>query len=120
MKETLLFLDELDFLLKCAEDTYALYLKNQKTFLFAKILRRQNQEIRVLLRHNGFIAPEDIQPEILALFQHLNVWCEIWDHECEARNPALGDEFVFENAVNFPKDAVESLRQHKAALTGDH
>ncbi|MCP5076071.1 MAG: hypothetical protein GY947_22605 [Rhodobacteraceae bacterium] len=115
-KRTLRFLDQLNFLLMCVEDTYALYHANQKTFLFAKILRNQNEEIRQLLANNGAGVDDDMKLEIVKLLQHLNVWCEIWDYECSTQAPELHQEFSFENSLVFPKAAIGALMQHRKAL----
>ncbi len=91
-------------------------IQTRKFFFFAKILRRQNEELRQLLQGNGYGVEDELKMEILKLLHHLNVWCEIWDYECAKRTPKLDEEFAFNNSSVFPSASVKSLMQYRNNL----
>ena len=92
-----------------AAGAYSDYLENGRSYLFACSLRRINASARELLLTCGHLLPDDHRPDALALLRHYDVWLTLWDHHSAALKPAVEEAFVFENAVNFPKDAQQRL-----------
>ena len=95
-----------------ADQAYRDYLKSGKSFLFACSLRRTNASARSLLLAHGYLLPEPLQADALALLRHYDVWLTLWDDLKQRSNPSFNDPFVFANSINFP---VES-RGRLAAL----
>lgn len=92
-----------------AAGAYNDYLENGRSFLFACSLRRINSSARELLLRWGHLLPDDRVPDALALLRHYDVWLTLWEQHAAALKPRMDEPFVFENAVNFPRQAQERL-----------
>lgn len=92
-----------------ADQAYADYLANGKSFLFACSLRRINQAARELLLQHGHLLPDTAQQHALALVRHYDVWLSLWDELAARERPTANDLFVFENPVRFPREARDAL-----------
>lgn len=108
-REIIDFLDRLDFLLSCCERTYKEYQKNNAIFLYAKILKVQNEKIKNLIEDKGYFLLRSHIAELSDLLNHLNVWSALWELEYEIQKPSGQDVFVFQNTVIFPKESVKIL-----------
>ena len=102
-------LDALTTLLDRSEVTYQAYVKNNNSFLYAKILRDCNEAIRELLLSNVHFLPSEIRHHAIALLHPIDVWCALWDFVEKSEMPAQTDAFTFDNCVNFPKQEVALL-----------
>ncbi len=96
-------------LLLLTEKEYKNYLYNGKTFFSAKKLYFYNEEMLRLLISNSAIIPINLQPELMALIDHLVSWKIMWEEKKGAENMSLDQEFVFESRNKFPKEAVDKL-----------
>lgn len=92
-----------------ADQAYADYMANGKSFLFAGSLRRINESARQLLLAHGYLLSADDQRHAIALLRHYDVWLTLWDELAEQMRPAPDDPFVFDNPVSFPARAKEAL-----------
>jgi hypothetical protein len=92
-----------------ADQAYADYLANGKSFLFASSLRRINRAARALLLAHGHLLPDDAQSHALALVRHYDVWMSLWKDLAARQKPAMADRFVFDNPVSFPREARQAL-----------
>jgi hypothetical protein len=104
-----------------ARAAYSDYLENGRIFLFASSLRRINEGARSLLMAKAWLLPDDLQPDAVALIRHYDVWMTLWDELNARLAPAPGDEFVFENAVTYPREAeqrLEALYEGLRSLAG--
>jgi len=108
------FLRRLDHLLSRVGRTYTDYHANKKKFKYAKKLRTQNEEIRILLRNNiRLLNFYTNKKEALALLSHIDEWSRLWDLEFYKKRPNEQDQFYFKNNINFPKTSVNSLINSK-------
>ena len=107
-----------DMQLKRGQLAYERYLANGKKFLYTKILKETNGELRQLLLSKGYLLPEELQQKALDLIEHLDVWHVLWDDLQERNRPGLYDEFVFENDVNFPKKSVAAIVEFYHQVNG--
>ena len=103
------FLIELSTLLDYAKKVYSHYIKNEKKFVYAKVLFNINEEIYHLVKLNTAMCPEERKPDALDLIFHLDVWRTIWTNEVEQKNPSWSDEFTFPSEITFPKQSVKRL-----------
>lgn len=92
-----------------ADQAYADYLSDGRTFLHASRLRRTNESARQLLLGQADLLPDDARPHALALIRHYDVWLSLWDDHAARAKPHANDEFVFQNRVRFPTDAKDAL-----------
>ena len=107
-----------DMQLRRGQKAYERYFANGKKFLYTKILKETNSELRQLLLSKGYLLPEELQQKALDLVEHLDVWHVLWDDLQERNRPGLDDEFVFENDVNFPQESVAALVEYYHRLKG--
>jgi hypothetical protein len=98
-----------DMQLKRGQRAYDRYFSSGKKFLYTKILKETNGELRRLLLTKGHLLPKELRQKAIDLVEHLDVWHVLWDDLQERNRPGLDDEFVFENDVNFPKTSVDAL-----------
>jgi hypothetical protein len=104
------FLGMLDTLLKRGQVIYAKYISDGKKFLYAKILKDNNEKIRELILAHTYLLPVEQQSNAIDLLIHIDVWIVLWnDLYNKDKFFYLYEEFSFENTVNFPKDSVNSL-----------
>ncbi len=102
--------------LKRSEAAYKEYLQGGKTFMYAKTLRLYNEKIRQLIMEKGYLLPEALQNDGLALVSHYDIWMQKWDELKMRLNPSPDDEFVFANSFTFPKEAARNLEQEYVRL----
>lgn len=89
--------------------TYSSYLENGSTYLYAKILKQNNECILDTLSKVYSFCPGDIQKDILKLTYHIDVWSSSWCCLEKRLNPDSEDEFVFQNTVRYPKSAENNI-----------
>lgn len=99
-----------------AAQAYADYLQNNKSFLFASSLRRTNASARALLLTHGHLLPRSLRADAVALIRHYDVWLTLWDATATAMKPRFDEPFVFENNVNFPKEAQQRVQDLYVSL----
>ena len=92
-----------------AHAAYGDYLSGGKTFLHASVLRRINLAARALLLSKGWLLPESLQQDALALVRHWDVWLTLWEDLERREQPRAEDPFVFQNDVTYPRGAQEQL-----------
>ncbi|XPV75908.1 MAG: hypothetical protein ACNI27_14890 [Desulfovibrio sp.] len=106
------FLGTLDFLLKRVEKAYQGYSANGRSFLYATVLRDGNEDVRSLVLENAYLLPQQYQETVLLLLHHIDVWAALWDENKKIQQPELDSEFVFPNAVTFPREEVADLMKY--------
>lgn len=94
-----------------ARAAYRAYLDEGRTFLHASSLRRINLGARALLIGKGWLLPEAMQADAVALIEHYDVWLTLWEAHAEATRPAPADPFVFENRFTFPRESEQALER---------
>jgi hypothetical protein len=92
--------------LKRSEIAYKAYLQDGKKFIYARVLKVCNKQLRKLLIENSFLFSETLQNDALNLISHYDIWIEKWNGLKRKLKPSLDDEFVFDNTHIFPKDAA--------------
>jgi hypothetical protein len=90
---------------------YDNYIKEEKIYLHARILKECNLKIRELLLENAYIFEENLRKDALDLINHYDIWVEKWNDLKEKRDPQLYDVFIFENEYRFPKEAEKRLKE---------
>lgn len=105
------FLGKLYILFKRSDKTYASYLQNNKQFLFAKILKKCNDNILQLLVENSHLLSDELIKDSMELIFHLDIWIEKWNYFELKQKPKIEDSFVFENEHTFPHNAVQNLKE---------
>lgn len=89
--------------------TYQSYLENNSSFLYAKILRDNNDLICESISKVYHLLPEREQVQTLKLVHHIDVWKTLWDCLFLDLQPKPSDKFAFENTVSYPLKAEECL-----------
>ncbi|KZY42584.1 hypothetical protein A3732_16010 [Oleiphilus sp. HI0050] len=102
-------LGELVCLFARGAKTYQSYLNNEKTFLYAKILKDNNERIRSILLKLTSKVPEEMFVCCIDLIHHIDVWMELWLDLSERLDLKLDEPFVFQNKVNYPVEAEKKL-----------
>ncbi|MDU9021010.1 hypothetical protein [Pseudomonas corrugata] len=103
------FIGMLNTLLMRGYEAYQNYQANGKTFLFAKIIKVNNEAILNLVLSNCHLLPQEQQKDLIKLVSHLDVWTCQCDDLYERINPGLTDTFIFDTVVNFPKESMGRL-----------
>lgn len=109
------FIGLLDTLFLRGYEAYQAYLKNGRIYLYAKIIKKNNEKTLALILDHCHLLPQIQQKNLMKLVLHLDVWTCQWNDLRDRNNPCLTDEFVFETAVNFPKEAMASLEGYFAS-----
>jgi hypothetical protein len=100
---------EIKLLLDYSHQLYQKYLKSNKKFIYASILRKVNARLYERLHDSIAHLKDGTHSDALKFMIHLDVWMTIWDSEYEKKKPQLSDTFTFRNHINFPKSSVENL-----------
>jgi hypothetical protein len=103
------FLGIAQTLLDRAALAYRAYMHNGRVFLYARIMKDSNDQLREVMIQNTHILPPAQRQDALALIHHIDVWSAIWEQTFSQEKPALNSAFVFENSVNFPSKEVARL-----------
>lgn len=111
-----IFLGALSFHLKRGDTAYKNYLGSGKKFLYARILKENNEIIRKLIIAKGHLLPLDQQSHALALIEHIDVWRALWEETHSKKAYSNNDEFSFENSMNFPARSVAALASYYSNL----
>jgi hypothetical protein len=88
---------------------YKSYIESGNIFMYAKILKTSNDELRDLLVSKSHLLPLERYRNALALIHHIDVWSVLWEDAFLLLSPSINSVFKFDNEVNFPKKDVESL-----------
>ena len=107
---------QLLFLFARGRRTYNSYIDDGNKFLYARILKENNDDIKKLLKGIAHEFPKDVLIESIELIHHIDVWSELWLDLKSKNNPQLEDEFVFENQVNYPKLVEEKISNFYLSL----
>ena len=106
------FLGEVKTQLDRSKLAYESYIKDGKRFLYAKILKGSNDEIRDLLLRKTHLLPNGQTKNALAIIHHIDVWSILWDDAYLSLKPSMASVFVFGNKINFPSKEVENLFEY--------
>lgn len=102
-------LGKLLFYFERGRNTYSKYLECGSIYLYARILKDNNDKIIEVLSKVYSVCPTDTQSAILDLTHHIDVWSSHWCYLENQLNPNPNDEFVFQNTVSYPKDAESNI-----------
>ncbi|WP_309732284.1 hypothetical protein [Chamaesiphon sp. OTE_75_metabat_556] len=97
------------------EAAYQNFHADGRQFLFAKILRDNNHQIRSLILSKGYLLPFEQQQQAIALVAHLDIWLELWEHLAATKAHKPEDKFSFESC-QYPQVAATSLKEYCLAL----
>lgn len=97
------------------EAAYQNFHKDGRQFLFAKILRDNNCEIRRLILTQGHLLPFEQQQNAIELVAHLDIWLGLWEHLAATKAHQPEDGFSFESC-RYPQEAATSLKEFCLAL----
>ena len=97
------------------EAAYQNLYADGRQFLFAKILRDNNHEIRRLILTKGHLLPFEQQQNAIELVAHLDIWLELWEHLAATKAHQPEDNFSFESC-KYPQEAATSLKEFCLAL----
>lgn len=117
MCELIDFLGEVKTQLERSHLAYKSYINGGKKFLYAKILKISNDELRDLLVRKTHLLPAEQNKNAVSLIHHLDVWSTLWEDACMFMKPSILSVFVFDNQVNFPANEVESLLAYYEKVT---
>ena len=107
---------QLLFLFARGRRTYDSYISDDNKFIYARILKENNDDIKKLLKGVSHNFPRDVLEESVELIHHIDVWSELWVNLKSKTNPQLEDKFVFENKINYPKLVEEKIRRFYLSL----
>jgi hypothetical protein len=97
------------------EAAYQNFHADGRQFLFAKILRDNNREIRNLILAKGYLLPLQQQQNAIDLVAHLDIWLELWEQLAATKTYKPEDKFGFESC-KYPQEAATSLKEFCLAL----
>jgi hypothetical protein len=100
---------------KRGEAAYQNFHTDGRQFLFAKILRDNNREIRNLILTKGYLLPLEQQQNAIDLVAHLDVWLELWEQLAATKVHQPEDKFSFESC-KYPQEAATALKEFCFAL----
>ncbi|MBQ4860879.1 hypothetical protein J8L98_04105 [Pseudoalteromonas sp. MMG013] len=109
-------LGNLLFYFERGRNTYARYLECGSTYLYARILKDNNDRIIEILSNVYSVCPTDIQRDILELTHHIDVWISHWNCLENQLNPDPNDEFIFQNTVRYPRGAESNIVSYYEGL----
>ena len=109
MRDLIDFLGEVRTQLDRSHLAYGSYINDGNKFLYARILKSSNDELKDLLLRKTHLLPNDHAKNAVALIHHIDVWGTLWDDAYMKLKPSMMSAFVFENKVKFPTAEVESL-----------
>jgi hypothetical protein len=92
------------------EAAYNNFHADGRQFLFAKILRDNNCEIRHLLLSRGHLLPFEQQQNAIELVAHLDIWLALWEYLASTKAHKPEDGFSFESC-RYPQEAAKSLKE---------
>lgn len=104
------------FLFSRGKRAYASYLNDDKKYIYAKILKDNNDQIKQLLLDIAHSLPEDTFEDCIELMHHIDVWSVLWIDLELKKSPQLDDTFVFENKINYPPTVEEKIRSFYCSL----
>ena len=84
---------------------YVSYIDNGKTFLYAKLLKKNNKELLKILKAMFIFLDAEGRTHVLELIFHLEVWMQQWNDLFNRNSPNLDDVFVFDSRTSYPKGA---------------
>lgn len=97
--------------MQLSRTAYAKYSVN-KIFLHAEAIKLANKKVYKLLIDQASYIPDELQPDILQLLNHYDIWFTQFKTHKKKLKPSLDDEFVFyqlDNQSAFPKLAEEKI-----------
>ena len=97
--------------MQLSRTAYAKYSVN-KIFLHAEAIKLANKKVYKLLIDQASYIPDELQPDILQLLNHYDIWFTQFKMHKKKLKPSLGDEFVFyqlDNQSAFPKLVEEKI-----------
>ncbi len=110
MNENILkFLGQVYINFKRSELAYKQYREDGSKFIYAKILKQCNENIRDLLIQNSFMLSERLLENAIELVFHYDIWIEKWNQLEGELMPSLEDKFIFQNSTTFPRAAAQNL-----------
>ncbi len=109
-------LGKLSFYFLRGKKVYSEYQGNGCTYLYARVLRKNNDCITDLLISIYSYLPEALQKDVLELIHHIDVWTALWDCLEKEKDPKANDKFIFQNSVNYPKTAENNLLKFYVSL----
>jgi hypothetical protein len=92
------------------EAAYQNFHSDGRQFLFAKILRDNNREIRTLILSKGYLLPLNQQQNAIELVAHLDIWLELWQQLAATKTFKPEDKFSFESC-KYPQVATAALKE---------
>ena len=97
--------------MQLSRTAYAKYSVN-KIFLHAEAIRLANKKVYKLLIDQASYIPDELQPDILQLLNHYDIWFTQFKTHKKKLKPSLDDEFVFyqlDKQSAFPKLVEEKI-----------
>jgi hypothetical protein len=91
---------------------YQEYLNCNKKFMFAKIIKENNEKISDMILNHIHLFSYEQRSDLILIVNHINSWCRQWENLYEQLNPNLEDEFVFNTLINFPKKSILRLENY--------
>ncbi|MBF4208524.1 hypothetical protein EI533_12400 [Pseudomonas donghuensis] len=101
--------ESLDVFLKRSGRAYLNYSAKGGRFLYAKILKRNNEIIRRLLLNGYSVLPVEQQIHADNIISHIEIWSAAWDKLASEKKHDNHDEFRFSNDSRFPRDSASAL-----------
>lgn len=92
------------------EAAYQNFHIDGRQYLFAKILRDNNREIRSLILAKGYLLQPEQQHNAIELVAHLDVWLELWEQLAATKVHKAEDKFSFESC-KYPQQAASALKE---------
>ncbi|WP_131690481.1 hypothetical protein [Pseudoalteromonas sp. DL-6] len=109
-------LGKLLFYFERGRNSYTKYIEHGSTYLYARILKHNNDSIIEVLSKVYSFCPDEIQQDIVELTYHIDVWSSHWRCLEKKLNPRFNDQFIFHNTVGYPKRAESNIVNYYRGL----
>jgi hypothetical protein len=96
---------------------YDQYVKEDKIFKYALIIKKNNLIVRELLLNKGYLLPEYFQEDLVNIVKHIDDWLVSWEEAKIIAKPNENDQFVFSSSVRFPKESELRLFEYYKELS---
>jgi hypothetical protein len=112
MEKDKLFFDKFCWLLKKSFFDYNNYIKFDKKYSHALLIKDNNINLLNLILKNTYLFEDKQRAELMSIVHHINAWMSQWNYFNEVINPGIEDKFDFPTIVKFPKQDLLNLEQY--------
>ena len=103
---------KIKFYLDLSNKIYSIYLTNNKSYIFARLIFEYNNKTRDTIIENIKFIPNELIFSSQSLIIYYDIWLEKWNDLNNSKKFKLFEVFAFENEFTFPKLDAEKFENH--------